>query len=345
MTDRKDVGMRFYAALLAGAALAILPLPAAAETHGWYLGFGAGWSELQSSNFQLLPPAAPRSGKISFGDSAAADLTFGYKFDLPIRAELELRYADYGAGQLFPVGLPSSKLNGNVPVTQFFANALYDFPLSRHIAITIGAGVGGADFDPSFNDASLNHFGGGETVFTWQALGGITMQLSDQFEVQIDYRYQSVDDTDHVFNGLAPFILRDKDVQSVMFNLRWYPFHAAPPPPPPPPPVKTFIVFFDFDKSDLTQQAVQVVAEAVRTAREQGTVHVVVTGHTDTVGSETYNMALSLKRAAAVKAQMVSDGLNESEIETVGKGFSAPLVPTGPGVREPQNRRAVIDLG
>jgi outer membrane protein OmpA-like peptidoglycan-associated protein len=109
--------------------------------------------------------------------------------------------------------------------------------------------------------------------------------------------------------------------------------------------VKTFIVFFDFDKSDLTQQAMQVVAEAVRTAKEQGSVHVLVTGHTDTVGSESYNMALSLRRAAAVKAQMVTDGLNESEIETAGKGFSVPLVPTGPGIREPQNRRSVIDLG
>jgi outer membrane protein OmpA-like peptidoglycan-associated protein len=42
---------------------------------------------------------------------------------------------------------------------------------------------------------------------------------------------------------------------------------------------------------------------------------------------------------------MVQDGLDESEIVTAGKSFSDPLVPTGPGVREPQNRRAVIDLG
>jgi outer membrane protein OmpA-like peptidoglycan-associated protein len=109
--------------------------------------------------------------------------------------------------------------------------------------------------------------------------------------------------------------------------------------------VKTFIVFFDFNKSDLLAEAQQVVAEAVRTAKKTGAVRVLVTGHTDTVGSASYNQALSEKRAAAVKTQMVADGLADGEITTVGKGFNDPLVRTGPNVKEPQNRRAVIDLG
>ncbi|MEI9991718.1 MAG: OmpA family protein [Rhizomicrobium sp.] len=345
----------------AGTALAVLlGFPAAAaEPHGWYLGFGSGWSQLQSSNFLLGPPAGPASGKLTFGDAAAVDLAFGYKFGLPIRTEFELRYADYDARQLLPNGLGATNLTGDTAVTQFFGNVFYDLPLTRHIALTLGTGIGGAMFDPSFTDASANRVSGGDTVFTWQAIGGLTFALSDHFELQADYRYQSIDDSSHAFNAVSPFGLRDKDVQSVMINLRWYPMAdaapppAPPPPPPPPPPlpppppapVKTFIIFFDFDKSDLTEQAQQVVADAVTAAKAQGAVHVVVTGHTDTVGSETYNMALSLKRAGAVKAQMVADGLGETEIATVGKGFAEPLVQTGPGVREPQNRRAVIDLG
>jgi outer membrane protein OmpA-like peptidoglycan-associated protein len=109
--------------------------------------------------------------------------------------------------------------------------------------------------------------------------------------------------------------------------------------------VRTFIVFFDFDKSNLTPEAQQVVAQAVRTAQMSGMVRVVVTGHTDTVGSRAYNQALSERRAASVKDEMVKDGLNANNIMTVGRNFSDPLVMTGPGVREPQNRRAVIDLG
>jgi outer membrane protein OmpA-like peptidoglycan-associated protein len=104
-------------------------------------------------------------------------------------------------------------------------------------------------------------------------------------------------------------------------------------------------VFFDFDRSDITPEASSVIGEAVNTARSAGSVRVLVTGHTDTVGSASYNQALSERRASAVKAEMVSRGLPESEIATVGRGFSDPLVNTGPGVREPQNRRAVIDLG
>jgi len=74
-------------------------------------------------------------------------------------------------------------------------------------------------------------------------------------------------------------------------------------------------------------------------------VRVLVTGHTDTVGSDTYNQGLSVRRAESVKDQMIQDGLNTGAISIEGKSFHDPLVATGPGVREPQNRRAVIDLG
>jgi OmpA-OmpF porin, OOP family len=130
---------------------------------------------------------------------------------------------------------------------------------------------------------------------------------------------------------------------NIMLNIRW--FLQAPPPPPPSPAVRTFIVFFDFDKSNLTAEALQVVQQAVQTARTSGMVRIVVTGHTDTVGSMAYNQRLSERRADAVKTEMVREGLNAGDVSTVGRNFSEPLVPTAPGVREPQNRRAVIDLG
>src|SRR5579864_5789659 len=87
---------------------------------------------------------------------------------------------------------------------------------------------------------------------------------------------------------------------------------AAPPPPPAPyvepyvapaPPAalaRSFVVFFDFDKANLTAEAQQVVAQAVSTAMKTGSVRIVVTGHTDTVGSRRYNQALSERRAMAV---------------------------------------------
>lgn len=119
----------------------------------------------------------------------------------------------------------------------------------------------------------------------------------------------------------------------------------APLPAAPPAHVREFMVFFDFDKSTLTPEAREVVDEAVRTAKANGAVRITVTGHTDTVGSFRYNQALSERRANSVKNEMVRMGMNGNEIATRGKSFSEPLIATGPGVREPQNRRAVIDLG
>lgn len=119
----------------------------------------------------------------------------------------------------------------------------------------------------------------------------------------------------------------------------------APPPPAPPPAINRFVVFFDFDKSNLTAESLQVVAQAVKTAKDSGMVRITVTGHTDTVGSQRYNQALSERRAGAVKTEMVRLGMGGTDITTIGKSFSEPLVATGPGVREPQNRRAMIDLG
>lgn len=121
----------------------------------------------------------------------------------------------------------------------------------------------------------------------------------------------------------------------------------VPPPPAPPPAVtaRDFMVFFDFDRSTLSPDARTIISKAVDAARQTGSVHIVVTGHTDTVGSLRYNQALSQRRATAVKREMIRDGFDGTMIATVGRNFSEPLISTGPGVREPENRRAVIDLG
>jgi outer membrane protein OmpA-like peptidoglycan-associated protein len=119
----------------------------------------------------------------------------------------------------------------------------------------------------------------------------------------------------------------------------------APPAPTPPPAINRFVVFFDFDKSNLTAESLQVVSLAVKTGKDSGMARIAVTGHTDTVGSQRYNQALSERRAKAVKTEMMRLGMVGTDITTIGKSFSEPLVATGPGVREPQNRRAMIDLG
>jgi outer membrane protein OmpA-like peptidoglycan-associated protein len=121
----------------------------------------------------------------------------------------------------------------------------------------------------------------------------------------------------------------------------------APPPPPPPEPPKApkeFIVFFGHNMSDLTPEAVEVVKQAAEAAKIYGSSNIAVVGHADRSGSDKYNMALSMKRANAVKAGLVSNGIAEAAVAIAAKGESEPLVPTDDGVREPQNRRVNITL-
>jgi iron complex outermembrane receptor protein len=104
----------------------------------------------------------------------------------------------------------------------------------------------------------------------------------------------------------------------------------------------SYMVFFDFNKSDLTPQAVSIVDQAAKNAGPAKVTQLTVTGHTDTVGSDAYNMRLSRRRAESVAAELEKQGIPSSEIEIVAKGKHDLLVPTGDGVREPQNRRVQI---
>ena len=121
---------------------------------------------------------------------------------------------------------------------------------------------------------------------------------------------------------------------------------AEPPPPPPPAPVETFpenfIVFFDFDRSEITPEGMTVIRSAEAAATGTPFKRIRATGHTDRSGSDRYNQALSQRRADAVKAALSKAGIQAGDIEIVARGESEPLVETDDGVREAQNRRVEI---
>lgn len=123
------------------------------------------------------------------------------------------------------------------------------------------------------------------------------------------------------------------------------PAPATAPPPPPPPAPQSFMVFFDWDSAKLNPQATSVVGQAATAYKTKGGARINATGHTDTSGTPAYNMALSLRRANAVKDALVKEGVPAPAISVVGRGEQGLLVQTGPNVREPQNRRVEIAIG
>lgn len=197
------------------------------------------------------------------------------------------------------------------------------------IAPTSDVGPGALQGDYAGATASATFGGGlGANVL----LGGFDKSIALQpvsIEGNTGYIDVSAGVGDMSLEAVPPTAQRVSDVIPV----------AAPPRP------SHFAVFFDFNRARLTPEAQSIVRDAVKTAEQTGMVRVRIVGHTDTVGSESYNMRLSVKRAEAVKEAMVDDGMRAGQIAIEGRGFHDPLVPTGPGVREPQNRRAVIDLG
>ncbi len=126
--------------------------------------------------------------------------------------------------------------------------------------------------------------------------------------------------------------------------------HCRPLPPPlpvaapAPAAARSYLVFFDWDKATLTDRARQIIREAADNSTHVQYTRIEVNGYTDTSGTPRYNMRLSLRRAHAVAGELVRDGVPASAISIRGFGDTHLLVPTGPGVREPQNRRVEIVL-
>lgn len=87
-------------------------------------------------------------------------------------------------------------------------------------------------------------------------------------------------------------------------------------------------VQFDFDKSSLKKDQLPTVKKDIEVAKSmiQSGKDVVISGHTCQIGSASYNLALSQRRAEAVKAEMLKAGLSGKSIKTVGYGYEFPLV-------------------
>jgi iron complex outermembrane receptor protein len=169
-----------------------------------------------------------------------------------------------------------------------------------------------------------------------------TADLFSNYSTYLGVLVQAPDRQDVGFKLTYHFHVSKAPVEAAAPPLPAPPPAPAPAPAPAPEPARSFQVFFDFDKSDITAAAAKVIQAAADAVKSGHVVQIVVTGHTDTVGTASYNLALSERRAEAVKAGLVADGVAAADISATGVGKTGLLVPTADGIREPQNRRATI---
>ena len=106
----------------------------------------------------------------------------------------------------------------------------------------------------------------------------------------------------------------------------------------------SFFVFFVRGKDEFTEESKLLVAKLKAEIAQRPVPEIAVIGHTDRVGSETSNDALSLKRAEAMRKALVSAGIAASSISIAGRGEREPLVPTADEVAEPKNCRVEVNV-
>ena len=344
------------AALMAGAA------GVANATEGWYGRGDIGWS----FDGEVEVDASPT---YSFGSSTlehdwSEHLGLGYAFQNGFRLEGELghRFNQIDA-------TPTIDAGGDVHAWSAMANLFYDFNRGGQLEPYIGVGVGAARLNYNLNDhSSLAYAEGEDTVLAYQGMVGFAVGLGEHWDVDVGYRYfvangagldarRTTGNSALVVTPFSPDA--DYEHQALTVGLRYQFAAPAPPPPPPPPPLppppppppvaaacptSEFVVYFEWDRSNLNQAALETIDAAVNRARQCNVGGVVVVGHTDTSGSPTYNQGLSERRASVVRDALVARGIAAGSIQSQARGETDLARATRDGVREPLNRRTAVTI-
>ncbi|OGT58969.1 MAG: hypothetical protein A3E01_09455 [Gammaproteobacteria bacterium RIFCSPHIGHO2_12_FULL_63_22] len=111
-----------------------------------------------------------------------------------------------------------------------------------------------------------------------------------------------------------------------------------------PPPPKSFVVYFLSGSDDFTEESKTAITSLMDELKQRPSPEVTVIGHTDKVGGDEQNDALSLQRAGRMRELLVGMGVPPGSIESAGRGSREPLVDTAEGVDEPRNRRVEVNV-
>lgn len=369
--------------LAIGLALASTALasPSMARDGQWYVGVDGGAMLVEDLDLDIGPAPIEASANTDTGYDFGA--VVGHDFGgFRLEAEVSYRETDLkrisGATPYLPLAsIPPSFVAGSYAsagdanALSFMLNGMLDFGDDDGLQGFVGAGAGVARVDVHNVVSAPTWLDDSDTGFAWQAIAGIRAPLSDSWDVGLKYRFFNADKVDLVD-------VRGRDVStrfrshsllgSLIYNFGGEepvevapapppppPYVAPPPPPPPyvappppPPPVVRcntgpYIVFFDWDKSNLTPTATATLDNAASQYANCGNARVMLAGHADKSGTPTYNVGLSQRRNAAVRAYLEGKGVGNINTEAFGE--SKPLVNTADGVREAQNRRVEVTYG
>lgn len=353
-------------ALSAAVAALLAPMAAHADDYSWdwlqnkhqpkgyYVGAG-GLAVFQEDSDTDVAGA---DNTIEFGPGWGVVVNGGYAWGNGFRTEGEFSWRRSNVDNTTGVG--SNNGDGNIDNAAFMGNVLYDFDTGTRFTPYIGAGIGAVITDVDDIGLVNNRVLSGERLkFGYQAIGGVSYAIDNNWALTTEYRYFGTTDSE-VRTSTGGHADVENTSHNILVGFRYTfaePEPVAPiaqPAPMPRPmarpvarPVvpsvpQSYMVFFDFNRATLTPEAKRIIATAAEEFKKGRFVRIVVTGHTDTVGTVKYNQILSERRAVSVKQEFALLGVPNESVGVQGVGKNDLLVPTNDQVREAQNRRAEI---
>lgn len=334
----------------------------------WYIGAGIGRSQATIDEERLTRSlVAGGSSSVAF-DSRERDTAIKLYFGKQLNKNfaLELGYFDLGKFGFDAVTVPASTLNGQVSFRGVNLDLLAQLPLSERLSVYGRLGMQYAQARAHFT---------GNRLYAVTNPNPSERKLNPKVGLGLEYKFTEA----LAMRGeVERYRLNDAvgnrgDVDLVSVNLVYklgrpassakMTYMAPPEPAPAPaletpapvaPPVAPVAVsekvtmaaeaLFDFDKAALKPEGRAALDALLGQLQGMNTEVMITVGHTDSVGSAQYNQKLSIRRADAVKAYVVSKGLDASRVYTEGKGKSQPVADNGSAEGRAKNRRVTVEV-
>ena len=338
--------------------------------------FGDNQAQIDANTTLFIENETSSPGKLDeIGNSWLIDAGLGYRFNPWLRTDLTVGYR--GGYELDDVAQDimdassAAQVNAEITSIPVLINAYIDLGgvVSNVGGIVpyIGAGVGFArneidDIRAVILDEGLtSQFiapGGSNVDLAWAIMAGFSAPLPGVRNLFLDVGYRYLDSGQITTDG-GPIQVTgtietsqhagfegDLTAHEFKAGLR-YVLGGAPARPAPvaaAPVYKTYIVYFAFDRSDLSPAAMAEIDRAVADYKENGVARLTLEGNTDRAGSDAYNETLSKARVDAVAARITAQGVTVDAIKSAWFGEKKPRVQTEDGVRNDENRRVDIVL-
>jgi OOP family OmpA-OmpF porin len=351
------------------------PMNAVAQSEGLYISGGIGGVLPHNSDIEGGGINSEVSFNPGFSVLAAIGSTLGGNW----RGEAELAHRTADVDEVSGAANSSGSVNG----TAFLINGYHDFKNGSKWVPYVGAGVGLMRLDvDGASPIGGSRVDDNDWVMAAQGIAGVGYQINDRLGLFTDYRFLAT--TDPNFTTAAGIKVESEySEHRIVIGLRWSfggaklrpkplptlakaiaaslaPVKAAGPAPVASPPkakssqapvlakapevARRFLLFFDWDRSNLNDDARAIVRDAAEASTQVPVTVIEATGHADRSGPNRYNMGLSLRRSETVKEELKRLGIPAGEIVILYRGEDEALVATADGLRERKNRRVEIIL-